>query len=287
VADSSLNIQDYLDASSDASKRTRGVHFIMVIASVLVFAGLINSLHNSWMLARIQLSNDPDSKYVQSKIGKRPEAGRPQHEIDAFARRYQEYYSALMKTYVDTSYVVRVPVFGFTVDANDLGVLGGIAFVIILVVFRFCVSREVDNLRLSFEAADDLDQLVSFYHLLAMRQVFTIPHTERINRTALLLWVPKAFCFAPLFVHVLVVGHDMYTAGVGKLLSDTRTTILFASEGLIFLALLGLTLNVLTRLKRLDDEWAARWPKVERLQNEARAKKASAAEANAVTPPPA
>ena len=55
-----------------------------------------------------------------------------------------------MRTYVD-SWVIRVPFFGFSFDVNDLGFIGGIGFVIILVCFRLCLSREIDNLRLSFE----------------------------------------------------------------------------------------------------------------------------------------
>jgi hypothetical protein len=258
TGDESLNIQDYLDASGDASRRTRSVHFILVIASVLVFAGLVNSLQHSWMLARIHVSNDPTAPYVVSKIGPAPVSPTPT-ELIAYQNRYREYYAALMKTYVDTHYIVRVPVFGFTVDANDLGMLGGIGFVVIMVVFRFCVSREVDNIVLSFKAAARLKKSLQFYHLLAMRQVFTVPDDGEIKRGAMLLWVPKAFCFAPLVVHLSVTGHDILTAVVGQQLSDLRTRVLFTCEGLVAAILIALTYQVVSRLRKLDKLWSQEW----------------------------
>jgi len=258
--DDSLDIQDYLDASGDASRRTRSVHFIMVIASVLVLAGLVNSLQNSWMLARIQASNSPTAPYVLSKIGPPPTNPTP-NETVAYQNRYREFYSALVKTYVDTHYIVRVPVFGFTVDVNDLGMLGGIGFIVIMVVFRFCVSREVDNIVLSFKAARRLGKSVQFYHLLAMRQVFTVPDDGEIKRGKLLLWVPKAFCFAPLAVHLSVAGHDILTAVVGHQLSDVRTRILFVCEAVVALVLIALTYQVVTRLRKLDKIWKDEWEK--------------------------
>lgn len=234
----------------------------MVIASVLVLAGLVNSLQHSWMLARIHVSNDPTSPYVVSKIGNPPPAGASANDVIAYQNRYREYYGAMMKTYVDTHYIVRVPVFGFAIDANDLGMLGGVGFVVILVVFRFCVSREIDNIVLSFRAAKRLGMLSQFYHLLAMRQVFTVPDDGIINRGVLLRWLPKAFCFGPLAVHLGVTGHDILTAVVGEQLSDLRTRVLFVCEALVALVLTALTFQVVSRLRKLDGIWAKKWQEV-------------------------
>src|SRR5206468_12598531 len=69
--------------------------------------------------------------------------------------RYLEFWAAVARTYVDNSWVIRVPFFGFSFDVNDLGLLGGIGFLTILVCLRFCLSRELNNLRLSFDVARD------------------------------------------------------------------------------------------------------------------------------------
>jgi len=256
-----LDIQDYLDATSDAAKRSRNASITVVIASVLVFAGLLNSLQNSWMMQRLHECNDMNSNYVTSKIGVRPQTN-DRTIIAAYENRYKEFYAALMRTYVDNSYVIRVPFFGFRVDANDLGLVGGIAFVIILIMLRFSISREVDNLNTSFTEAETLGQLPEFYVLLAMRQVFTVPASDSINRTPFLMWVPKLFCFAPLLVYIAVVGHDVATSGIGLRLSDVHTIILFCSEALLVVMILILTRMVVRRLRRVDELWDRKWTTV-------------------------
>ena len=241
-----LDIQDYLNATSDAARRARSTSITLVVASVLVFSGLLNSLQHSWMLQRIHASNGMYTPYVVDKIGRPPDSRDPE-AMKAYQTRYQEFYSALMRTYVDSSYVIRVPFFGFRVDANDLGLIGGVAFAVILVMLRFAISREVDNLKISFEEARALGQLQEFYTLLAMRQVFTIPASRHINRTPFLMLVPKLFCFAPLVVHAAVTAHDFLTVGVGSILSDTHTAILFICEVALLVAISVLTGMVVVR----------------------------------------
>lgn len=265
-----LDIQDYLDATSEAAKRTRSATITVVVASVLVFAGLINSLQNSWLLERIHASNDWTSPYVRTKIDApwmdQQRRATPE-ELSAYKKRYEEFYSALMRTYVDSTYIIRVPFFGFRVDANDLGVLGGVAFAVILVMLRLSISREVDNLKMSFREAERLGQLREFYTLLAMRQVFTIPETETINRSTFLVWIPKLFCFAPFLVHIAVTAHDFLTNWIGQNLSSLHTFILFECEVLLTIVLLFLTIMVLTRLRRVDRLWDEYWAKLQRSKN--------------------
>jgi hypothetical protein len=267
-----LDIQDYLEATSDAAKRTRNASISVVVASVLVFAGLLNSLQHSWMLQRLRTWNEMDSAYVRSKIGEPPKRTVPMSSVDpayeaalrGYLDRYKEFYSALIRTYVDNSYVIRVPFFGFRVDANDLGLIGGIGFVVLLIILRFNISREVDNLRMAFAEAKRLNQLSEFYVLLAMRQVFTVPATDAINRGPFMVWVPKLFCFAPLAVHISVTIHDFVTVGIGHALSDTHTAILFASEFVLAVAIAILTRMVVKRMLRVDSIWDEYWPAVQR-----------------------
>jgi len=256
-----LDIQDYLDASSDAAVRTRNASIALVIASVLLFAGLLNSLQSSWMLQRLQNSSHWSSPYVATKIGPPPDTG-DRAAMEAYGARYQQFYGSLVRSYVENAFVIRVPFFGFAIDANDLGLVGGVAFVVLLVMFRFCVSREVDNLRTSFEEAEQLGQLQEFYKLLSMRQVFTIPPSGHIRRTAFLVWTPKLFCFAPLAIYLAVCLHDVVTGGIGQILSDAHTRILFVSEWILAVSIAVLTAMAITRLRRLDSEWETCWNKL-------------------------
>lgn len=153
------DIQDYLDACGESAKRTRNVIVVLVIATVLVFAALLNSQQSNWMHRRLLKMGDMHSTYVESKLGTYPQREKYKDDIaykDAIAqyeRRYNDLWAAVVRTYVDTSLVIRVPFFGFSFDVNDLGFLGGTGFLTILVCLRFCLTREVNNLLLSFDQA--------------------------------------------------------------------------------------------------------------------------------------
>lgn len=268
--DTTLEIQDYLDATSDASKRTRFVTLLLVVASVLVLVGLLNSLPSQWMLRRIVALGDINGHYTQSKLG--PYPSRQQFQDDnaykkaeeLYVQRYKDFCSSVGRTYVENFLVVRVPFFGFSFDVNDLGLLGGIAFLVILGSFRFCISREVDNLRLSFDEAHRLRRLQEFYNLLAMRQVFTVPHTQYINRTVFLKVTPKLICWLPLLVHLAVTWNDFRTAWIGHDLEDFRFRVLIISELVIASLLVILATTVTNRMRRLDGLWDEAWKEIQK-----------------------
>ena len=90
-----------------------------------------------------------------------------------------------------------------------------------LTMLRFSLSREIDNLDTSFKEAALLKKLPEFYMLLSMRQVFTVPQGQSIERGKFTTWVPKAFTLAPLATYTAVVGHDFMTADVGDILNHS------------------------------------------------------------------
>jgi hypothetical protein len=270
----SIEVQDYLDATSEASSRTRSVIITMVVASVLIFGALINSFQHQWMLERLKALNSPQSLYTQKKIGPYPalrEFPTPQAyegAIRNYNERYRSFYDAIARSYVENALSTKVPLFGFSIDANDLGILGGIAFVIILIMYRFCLTREVENIRIAHEEAQRFGQLREFYTVLSMRQVFTIPPSKTIKRDRLLLWTPKTICTAPLIIHCVVTGHDLYTSNIGQLIDGFHNLFLFASEFISFGFLVTLTLMALTRLKRIDREWDAWWEEIQSMSSQ-------------------
>jgi hypothetical protein len=147
-----LDIEDFLQVSSDASSRTRTMVLILIVASILAFAGLLNSVQSQWMHGRMIKLGDIQGHYTVSKLGKYPESDSfkgdmkaYEHAVNLYERRYIALCSAVERTYVETSFEVRVPFLGFTIDVNDLGLLAGIAFVVILSCYRFFLSREIDN----------------------------------------------------------------------------------------------------------------------------------------------
>jgi len=264
-----LNIQDYLTATSDASLRARTVSFLIVAASLIVFAALLNSIQWSWMLIRIQKLNQRDQDYVVSKIGKEPSVARypntppdvkdPEHSF--YEIRYNNLYAAYTRTYVENTFAIRVPFFGFTFDVNDLGLLGGLALLILLTILGFCLSREINNLELSFVEAGGREPLKRLYTLLAMRQVFTVPQTSRYKPRRFVLAIPKVLCFLPLGVHTLVTIHDGVTTRI--FWDSWRVLIALTIDVLLLIGIGMVTYRVITRLMRIDLIWSNCWQAIE------------------------
>src|SRR5689334_4830640 len=146
VADKSLDLEDYLNAAGDAAQRTRTVTFVLVVASVLALACLLNSLQSTWMRQRIAKVAQADSSYSRRLLGiGSTDPLTPDHLL-----HHEALYKAIIESYVGTALTVRVPLLGITFDINDLALLGGFSFLVLLIWFRFAMLREMDNLRIAF-----------------------------------------------------------------------------------------------------------------------------------------
>ncbi|HEX2269518.1 MAG TPA: hypothetical protein VHH35_08290 [Pyrinomonadaceae bacterium] len=263
----SLDLQDYLDATSDASKRTRTFVIVLVVASVLAFVGFLNSFKYSWMLSRIKSLAAHDSQYVQDKLGFVPP--------NATDERYLQFYTAVVRSYVENAFTIKVPFFGFSFDVNDLGLLGGIGFIVILILLRFSLRSEIVSLRLAFkavrhEAKENPKLLATFYDLLAMRQVFTLPHLEdeekqwKVRKLWLLELLAKSSCFLPVIVYSFVAIHDFMTIeSIGAILDERRTQVLVAYTITFWVAITGLAIWSFVKWRELDKRWGEFWDDVE------------------------
>ena len=168
---------------------------------------------------------------------------------------------------------VQVPVLGISFDVNDLGILGGFAFIVLLTWVNYSLWHHSNNLKLAFDFARELDTkggqrlLYYTYQNLAMRQVLTIPPrpasargVETIQPTTspdvprqghparssisftdkLIDFVQKGskLLYAlPLFVQLIIVLHDWDTSKTGwEVNPDATRSVLWA--GTFFLGVI-------------------------------------------------
>jgi len=266
-----LDINHYLDAAADASKRTRTVILTIVVASVLTFAGFLNSIDHNWMLQRVRAMAVPGSDYLRKKF---PEAT----DADAIKQSHDLFYDALMKSYVNNSYTVHVPFFGVSFDVNDLALLSGVAFIILLVLFRFCLARELDNLGVGFERAKKDQRLDTFYHLLAMRQVLTTPAIDwpaspgdgrDLRRPGLMVKiVPKSLSILPALVLAVVIIHDFATSDYGNAVSAPHTLVLYISSAVLFTLVSMVSVSAIRVWVDIDKCWKRYWKEVGTIKNQ-------------------
>jgi hypothetical protein len=116
----------------------------------------------------------------QEEIDKEITAPREKREqiCDEEMKRLTTFHDALLRSAAETKYTVRVPFFGVALDINDIGLLGGLSLLVILIMLRLSLRNQIVSLRVGFKAARASDQERWFYEILAARQVFVFPYLE-------------------------------------------------------------------------------------------------------------
>jgi hypothetical protein len=267
AVNSSFDINDYVDASNDAAKRTRTVTIILVVASVLIFIGFYNSARWSWALDRIRRAYDPAEESVLRALDT---VNRPGilTEVDKqgytpaenFRTQLQQ---ATVRAYVENIRFVRVPFFGNAFDVNDLGTIGGIGLIIVLLLMRYSLSREIKNLNISFREAVHHNRLCAFYHALAMRQVFTVPHMKGEKRNALLATSPKIVCILPSIIFSLGVSYDYFSVFYYGLFSFKEVPFTLITGTVWLLVIWLLSLKCWERQSHINKIWDEHWDRIE------------------------
>lgn len=262
-----LELRDYLEAARLASDRARTVTVVLVVASVINLIGMLNALDHAWMERRLLQSATPASDYVSGLIGPPPvlHSGETDKEFaharEIYESHYHELYAAFTKAFVDSGFGVRVPLFGVTIDTNDLGAFGGFALLVILFMFDYSTRREHQNLKVAFECAMVEGALPMFYDLLAMHQLLTVPLREAGRKRELSAALPKLICLLPLIVQAVEVATDLQSNPTGNALDPLHNTILVCVETFCFLLMMPLSYWTLRRLYDVDRTWDT-WAKV-------------------------
>lgn len=163
--------------------------------------------------------------------------------------------TAKFLAYTQNVQYVGIPSFGNSIDINELGIIGGVSLIIILLLLRYSLSREIKNFNFSFRQAFYRHGLRSFYHSLAMRLVITIPQMEKESPNQSLSAGAKYICFLPLIVIGFGFGYDYYSIyelGVYEA-GDLKYHLII--EGICVLIILYLSLRCLERLIHIDEIW--------------------------------
>lgn len=163
--------------------------------------------------------------------------------------------ASLEKMNIEDILVIKVPFFGVSFDVNDLGLMSGIAFLIILIMFKYSLARELKNLRYVFGIAKDQDSLECFYNLMTMRQVFTVPFIKENKDLNKWEKLPRLLMYLPLIVYLIVFCYDIYSFEYGLSISKWRTVSLYGFNILFLIFMILSTWDCSRLWNRIDDEW--------------------------------
>jgi len=152
--------------------------------------------------------------------------------------------------------LVRVPFFAFAFDVNDLGLISGATFVLLLMLLRFWLLREIRNYEIVFEkVSKNQEELSIVYDVLSMRQVLTVPPSGPL--IAEILWsIPTKILFClPLALQYIVYRNDSDTAHIGRLFSGPNVSLIESTHIVSLILITILTFSCLWVSVKFDVLW--------------------------------
>jgi hypothetical protein len=281
--DNTLDLQDYLEATGDAAKRTRTLTILITVASVLVFVGIMNSYSGNWAAERMRTigragqalgkplesrteDDRKDIAYLETLLGPCPDSLKTGITSDggaeAYRKQYEEFFTSVVRAYVENTLTIRVPFFGVAFDVNYLGLFGGLGLSILLLLYRFSINRETENLRLSFAKAIELDRLPAFYELLSMRQVFTLPPREGDEKKHPLRYAPRILSTLPFVVFIGLTAFDITSSKSVESVSERLASLAVGIDLLFSVVIFSLTFWCVKEGSKIDVLWHKYWAEV-------------------------
>lgn len=259
------SVQKICENYNSTSGSTRSVLYVLLLINVLALIAVVNTHPYNWTQQRIDFWADTVMKEAADPGLKNTTAGQTQSEIN---RTHRLILDQNIRSKIDNYQNVKVPILGNAFDINNLSFVTGISFVILLIILRFTLSREKNNLRLALEAINDrypdefiekdYNQIIEelggdrkqtirsvnymrrkyHYNFLSMNEVFNIPplsvSDNFLQRTLLGKIVIKNLFYFPYFIYLGIIINDSFTVEFGLQTSPVHT--LF-SLGFAFLSL--------------------------------------------------
>ncbi|HEY0514831.1 MAG TPA: hypothetical protein VGH73_23240 [Thermoanaerobaculia bacterium] len=177
------------------------------------------------------------------------------------------YAEKLYEAYVNNMLYVRVPVLGILFDVNDLGLITGVTFFVLMLVMSFYTHRAHENLSLCMWKVRELAEKEKcfdlpgskpnlLYHALAMQQVFTIPPTLARWRNN---WVFRRAHYSlfllPFLTQLAVMMNDVNTAQIGSDYSAIQTRLSLQIQVALLIAVFFFCLLCWSHLHADDVLW--------------------------------
>ena len=271
-------IETYIKSSVESSKRSQTFFFVMVLVSILTFANYWNSRQGNWLDAEINKIESAIRFFPltpQQKDSLFKEYDRDAFEASQFIKsRHITSISQLHELKADRvdarkrMSTVSVPSLGISFALNDLGMMSGFAFVLVLTLFWFSLYRESQNLARTFREASRHDKLQYSYDILSTRQFLTIPPSSERRTISYGRLIPKTFILLPPIMHGLVLSEDYKTLSLGISISSVNTYLLLITNALSIILILGLSYRCFLLSRTIDMVWREQWTTLERARVE-------------------
>ncbi len=168
--------------------------------------------------------------------------------------------------------IVRIPFFGTSFDVNDLSIVSGITFTIILIWLRLSLWTELNSTYQVFERVKKED-LIDCYEYLSMHLVFTIPKALDLELKKFgekqWKWVVLLIILLPVSIQSLVLINDLVTVDLGSVINLKNTVIVLVLGFATFVMTALLTASCLSLSSTLNRLWREQGAKINEMKKTA------------------
>jgi hypothetical protein len=228
--------------------------------------------------------NDVQGKYSDAKelfVKKEKDSGHKIFETDSDIAlkteilNAEENYKMLIRIRRENITSFRIPFFGTSFDINDLSLVCGLTFTIILIWLRLCFWTELNSTYQVFERVHQED-LRDCYEYASMHLLFTVPLSldSEIRRFSekRWRWTLIVLVVIPVLIHILVLWNDWRTSDVGFNVNKLNTLFVLGFGG-FFLATSGfLAFSCLSIIRALNRLWRIQREKIIKGETNTKAK---------------
>jgi len=158
------------------------------------------------------------------------------------------------KVVIEQVRFVHIPFFGAVFDHNDVAMIAGVTFVIVLLWLKSSSARELDNLKLAFPDTISKGVLKSRYELLAMQQLLSVPRIPGSSNR--FRWISKALYIMPLPVYTLQLFFDLNSVfKTGDVLGRGKMWLLIVTSAVLWLLTAALVIWCWKIAEDIDSAW--------------------------------
>ncbi len=238
--------REYIDAFRTSSDRARYSLYVVIVATVLIGIANYNLQEGSWPRSRLkawyadaQSGNQGPGPAASGSAGTiagnsatldgsdRSTRGNGLTFFDGDPLQLDIAREEYLRQFISRGVATPSPIPGVWIDFNDLGLIGGIALCLLMLLLVLSIVREHENLHLALFKVRSLcnrnehhangDSLANLlYHGLAMRQVLSSPPTlARWRKSGVLQHLGVIF-FLPALVYIWVTVTNWLTRETGE-----------------------------------------------------------------------
>lgn len=263
--------QAYIRAFSSSSARVRWTMVVLTITCLLIFVGYRNSRSSSWGDSRIEVAQLA-LKHQVWNLKEAPE--NPKLNLVYHWAKNREFGKEEIEGWLDKLHshrlknvlLVRAPFLGLVFDVNDLGILGGVALSILMLVLAVCMAKQHENLYFGLwkvrqlaknkhDGRDPRELANVLYHAMAMVEVFSKPPTLARWKTKNLKPLYRLLFTIPLLIQVTIFLYDLKTMSIAITLNFRETTQGIAIQLISIMFILILTFFCIAYARISDLRW--------------------------------